>query len=798
MEPITFDQTGPKNFIIAADGAFTKFHPENEHIWALRLESSETHPFYLHTTYNLRAKSMRLFPNLIGNNHRFNKSSDFSHRPTVSKYTPASIQITYGLINGIEVQFDCFIPEPDVLTGEVRLYNTTKDQINLIIELAAILVPMDKGQATRPVKKGLHHIITGQTETLCPVLFMTGGPTATSSPFPALSLKIHIPPHQSVNYCWALVTKNSCSSSYETAQHIVATPWKKTALIHAMKHDSQTLHIKTGNSDWDATFSLAQVSAMTHLVNPSSDSIAPLFIRSRMPDQATATAQVQSNLDDITTLEAVHLTQILLPAKLNFLKGQLNNYFARVDDKGWLHSRLNPSTFLQPFREPPLLTQLCLALYETNKDFGFLQSMYDNLCQLIGSWLEPQQGLSGIRPLVWESAQQCQLNSGHFIFNDWQETGQGLDITTVESPALAAMLYREVSAIHKIASILDDKSGQKQYQQIKKALKERIQAFWRDDLNRFVYQDRQSQLSPPRELYYPGPVQKSLEIMKTFSAPQRLLLHLYSFDEKTRVCKICIKGVSPEGEEFNEEFKTPNIHWIMGRAHLTSKKLYRQLKSISFTGMDDNDRFLLETADLMQSDISCLLPIWSGAAKKEQIQSIIDSQLNPQDTQLQYGIPETWQCHHDLPDNLSTPVNILWNTLIIEGLARSGYTKEAMALFSNLMSSSLIGLKDYDGFFPCYHSKTGHPTGQTNAISGLAPVQLFLQISGIKLFTPNRIAVWGANPFPWPVTVQWQGLSLRRDGVDTQVIFADGTHYESSSEKPVLLTPGRNQEHVHD
>jgi len=131
--------------------------------------------------------------------------------------------------------------------------------------------------------------------------------------------------------------------------------------------------------------------------------------------------------------------------------------------------------------------------------------------------------------------------------------------------------------------------------------------------------------------------------------------------------------------------------------------------------------------------------------------------------------------------------------MIIKGLVEGGYPEPAMRLFTNLMMTIVQGLKQFEGFFPFYDCDTGRPVGQRNTISGLVPLRLFLQIAGIRLINPNKIAIWGTSPFPWPIEVSWQGLVLRREGSKTDIIFPDGTTYQGVSDQPVLLISGSSR-----
>jgi hypothetical protein len=227
----------------------------------------------------------------------------------------------------------------------------------------------------------------------------------------------------------------------------------------------------------------------------------------------------------------------------------------------------------------------------------------------------------------------------------------------------------------------------------------------------------------------------------------------------------------------------------MGRAHITTNHLYQYLDSISISGLGKGDRILVETVDLSQVDISCLLPVWSGGMDESQITTLLETVLEPQASLLKSGIPETWKCTYDLPEALSVEVNVLWNTLIIEGLAHQGYNQAAKDLFTNLMNTVAQGFKNFNGFFQNYEVEKRRPVGQRNIVTGLVPIRLFLQIAGIKLFNPNQVAIWGKSPFPWPVEIRWQGLSVMRQDNQTVIVFPNCMQYKSLSEDPVIVTP---------
>lgn len=783
MDALHLEYASPKAFILATDGSFTPFCPGNDQVWELGLSDHAVHPINLHTTYGLRARAMRLFPSLSIENKRLATLGEYDQPPAVTRYLPDAFQVTFAPIRGLDVQFEGYLPSCDTLVGAITVANNSTNPLNIFLELAAVLAPMPKGTPTHPDKDGINQIITGQSGALCPVLFMTGGPTAVSSPYPALTVPMLLAPGQTRKLTWALATQDSRLASLAAARRISATDWTAAVREHAMAHARRTLQVRTGEPNWDSAFFLSQIQAQTHHIRVKDGS---LFLRSRLPDEAD---QKQNKpWDDLTLLEAQHLFQILLPTDYPALAAQLESFLERILANAVLPSRLYAVSPNKPVRECPLLAQLYLALYEVTEDAALLEKAYPRLCQLFEGWFRREDPSDFDQMPIWDDPRQCQLGTGSFHFDSWEETGHGMDIRWVQSPALLAMLHQEAAALARIAKILKDRPTHKKFNELEKALRERIQSTWNEDQTCFSYQDIESQNSPTRELYFPGRVQPKLEVHKAFLQPQRLQLHLTSSDENTRSCRIQISGEDSSGALIEEVIKSYEIRWVMGKAHLTTRHLFQSLHALTIEGLKTGDRFLLETADLSQPDITCLLPLWSGAVTEEQCEALLAAQLDPEAESQTRGIPETWRGEHELPRELTVQTSVLWNTLLIEGLLKAGQQEAAAQHFTHLMTAIVNGLRNYAGFFPFYATQTGQPAGSRNALAGLAPVELFLALAGIRIFSPRKVALWGHNPFPWPVEVHWQGLSIRREAIETFVTFPDGSHYQGETEKPLMLS----------
>jgi hypothetical protein len=776
---------GHKAFILATDGSSTAFHPENDQVWELQMPQNEVYPFCLHTTYGLRAQTMRLFPILtIGNQHYY-QAAAFYAPPAITQYLPDAITIQASPTDTCDFTFEAHIAAEDTLVGGVTIENSGESLLSMALDLAMIMVSMPQGSAAYADREGIKQIITGHTKDLAPVLFMTGGPSAISSPYPALTIPIHLAPHQSRRLTWALATKTSRDASLDAARKVAASNWRETVQQHQVKQAAQTMQVQSGHPEWDTAFTLAQTEAQIHWVSEVNGEVSPFFLRSRLPDDAPDNAIQQNRKDDLTLLEAFHLRQILLPAQSDQYAAVLANFRKRQQADGAILSQRLNFAFSRPFHDPPLLASQHLSLYELIGDAEFLQSAFPTLRRALDPWLS--EG-SAPQRLAWEDPRQLQLDTGLFNFDLWDDSGHGLDIQTAESPALLAMLLMEVKALIQIADILADAEASAQYKKTAKLLTDRIHGCWDERLHTFIYRDSQSGLTPERELFYPGRVQKEVTIGKTFLTHQRLQLHLIAADEHTRSCLIRLQGTDQNDHPLEESFTARDLRWVLGRAHLTSRQLYQSIRSISFEGLQPEDRFLLETADYAQPDITCLLPLHTAAPTDEMIESLAATRAGIPESDLAFGLPETWRARHELPPSLTLQSNVLWNTLIIEGLLQSGLLEEAAQAFTRLMTAISAGLIQHGGFFPFYNSKDGLPAGNRNALAGLAPVGLFLELSGIKILSPSKVILWERFPFEKPVTVHWQGLSIYKDDSLAKVVFPDGTDFTGAIEEPIIVS----------
>ncbi|HLF00347.1 MAG TPA: hypothetical protein VI547_00075, partial [Anaerolineales bacterium] len=124
--------------------------------------------------------------------------------------------------------------------------------------------------------------------------------------------------------------------------------------------------------------------------------------------------------------------------------------------------------------------------------------------------------------------------------------------------------------------------------------------------------------------------------------------------------------------------------------------------------------------------------------------------------------------------NGSGGVWLMWNTMIGEGLADNGYTSEAAELIKRIMEAMLFTLRNEKAFREAYNCDKLEGLGERDYLWGVAPVHLFLRTVGVRIVSPHKVWVRGFNPFPWPVTVRWKGVSVAKTETATVVKFPSG------------------------
>lgn len=776
----------PLTFTLAADTRFNRPDFTDDQIWELRLQGGEPPAVVLQTTYGLRAYWMRIFPRFICKDKTYCDPAQFHVPPSLTKLFPNFAQLSFSPFDGLEVQLEYWIPSSKAVTCRIQLKNTSILKEPFCMEWAALLSPLEEGSGMSPFKKVRCCYLGGQTSALAPVLLMEDCSNVSSGPFPALSMDMALYPGNTTILKWVCTGLETVDASLALAGQLLQERWEAQTARIELVNASQMIAIRTGRGEWDNAFTLSQIAAYG-LVLPGNPAFpSPAFVLSRQPDHGYSFRGDGSDYSHLwkgqTTLDALYLASLILPGGAELVKGWIENFLSIQDEQGRIDWRSAPAGQLNRRLAQPVLAGLAWQTAPYLPDGpAWLDRIYPKLLNFFNAWFEPGMDRDQDGFPEWEHPLQTGLDDLP-LFNLWQTTAHGVDITTLEAPGLAAFLAREADSLSRIARLtsrMDDLVG---LEQRKATLNGTLQLAWDARSGLFHYLDYASHHDSKGGLLKTLHGSGKFILHRSFKTPQRFQLNLVSSEENTHAVTLRLLGTAPEGS-IVEEINPHRWTWFGHHARSTSQMLFSSLEAIEVVGAAANDRISVERVDTRQRDISLFLPLWAGLCSQPQAKKMVEKALFGS-FMLPYGAP-LCRCEKEAAGPASlNGVSPLWASLVGEGLLAYGFRKEAAELFTRTMDGITGSIKRFNSFREYYDAETGQPVGERNHLRGLAPVGFFLKLVGIQKLTQREVILTNFNPFPWPIAVQYLGTTVVSRLAEAIVTFSSGESISVSGPGP--------------
>jgi hypothetical protein len=763
---------------LAADARMGSTDYTNDQIWELKMGSSDPPSISLDTTFGLRARLCRIFPRFIYNGKVVNDPSQFSHPITIHRYYPNYLELSFKPFSCINVNLEYWVPSSQVIAGRIKITNTTNEKCAVQLELAELLLPSSDGFHMSVKEIEMTTLLAGRSSNLSPVLFLTGGAQAGKSPYPSLQLSYVIPAHGEQEANWAHASLDTIDKSYELVKEVISKNWQAEFARITRIHSKQ-LEIHTGNKDWDTAFFLSQILAYQFFLQPTRYCNAPSTVTTRKPDQGFSLLGDGSDYNHLwngqTPIDSHYLTNILLPASPELVKGLLDNFLDIQTSHGEIDSKPGLAAQRSHLLASPLLVDIALQLFEFSGDFNYLKSVYPKLFSFFLSWFTSSHDRDRDQIPEWDQVVQIGFEDLPF-FSQHHPSALGVDISTIEGPGLSSYLYRECISLIKIGNFINDHDAVQQLESFAEKLKSMVEQSWSEQYACYLYRDRDSHISSPGELLGTLKGAGIIEIQRDFYHPVRPIISIESQQEVTHPIKIFIQGTGTTGTHRVELIPASGIHWSHQCGHTTSAYTYSSIECIEVNGIRSEDTVIAQTVNLTCMDQSLLLPIWARIPSKERAKILINlTVMNKKRFLGPYGL-RSWI---KLPGMSEIPeenygLYLPWTALILDGLIQYGERTKAAEVFMRFMKPVAKALQKDMTLNQSYHNETGKPIGVQNSITSLIPPGLFLRILGIKIVNPFTVEIVGNNPFPWPVTVKYQGLTIIKEEKKTLVIFPDG------------------------
>lgn len=781
----------PLALTLAADARFKDGDYYNDHIWELTLGRSEPPAVVLETTYGLRARSLRMFPRFTEGDVTRNDPSSFASPPTLCNFSPNYLLLSFSPFTGIQISAQYWIPESQAAGGRFLIKNLSGSPRQLRFEWFVILNPAGKGQGMAPANISGAPVLAGKTGGLAPVVLVTGGPRTGAAPFPSLILNLELKPGETNKITWTQAALSTEEASFELARKIAASNWE-AELARIDLVNSGLVEVYTGDPDWDAAFAFSQKAAYGLFVGSTPHLPFPSFVQSRQPENGFSIRGDGLDYNHLwngqTPLDAWYLSGILLPSSPHLVQGLLRNFLAAMGDDGFIDWKPGLGGQRSKLLATPLLAGLAKSIYQATGNLAFLNETFPSLLAFFSTWFLPNQDRDGDGIPEWSHPMQSGFDDQP-LFAHWQAWAQGADITTAESPALCAFLYQEAMSLIDIALVLDKREAAASLKAMAGNLRSAVEISWDGTASIYRNWDRDSHFCSRSEIIASQQGPGRILIERSYEHPLRLLVKIETGAGVASHPSLSVHGVAPNGQHFVERISPERFHWYPGRGSATSQRVFSQLEFVVLEGVEGNDKVTLQRVGYDCDDQTLLLPLWAGIPAEERVQSLVEHTITSPDRFWGlFGIPAcptTGLCEHgDTRQNIHLP----WNVLIGEGLLAYGYRQQAAELIEKMMEAIIRTLKQERCFRKHYHSESGCGLGDKNSVAGLAPLGFFLDILGVRLISPYKVALSGFNPFPWPITVKYRGMTVLRGLEKTTVVFPDGQMSMVSDSSPCIVS----------
>jgi hypothetical protein len=780
----------PLHLTLAADARLCKPDYVNDHIWEVQFGAADPAAVSLHTTFGLRARSMRIFLRFSEGSSVITDPNTFIAKPSLRRFHPNFLTLDFVPFENLQVSTDFWVPESHAVTGRISLTNKSNAVRQIKLEVCAVLNPLD-GQSIIPTQQQLVNILAGQTSGIAPVLFMTGGPKHGPGPYPSLLLDLELGPGATRTLAFAEAALDTIPEAFELARKTAARTWEAERTRIEMLQSSEELDIQTGDPDWDAALSFSQKAAHALFFNGNNHLPNPSFVYARHIDSGFSRkgdgTDYAPSWNGQAPIESYYIASILQGAP-QVAKNLILNFLSTQNEDGEVDGKPGIAAQRGKLLAAPLLASLTWKYYQATHDEDFLADVFPKLVKFFWSWFSSAHDRNRDGVPEWDHLLQTGFDDNP-IFDVWHPWSQGLDISLVHSPSLEAMLYREAQSIAQIANILgkpEEETGVI-YAQAEK-IRESIEASWNPNQSFYSYRDRETGLVSTGKVIAKKKGDGNMRPKFESEKGVRLLIEIKTKNPAARRPEVEISEYFTKTKGEVEMILGHQFQWRTGGLVATSQKIYSRIGRVNVQGLDEKDTVNVRTIDTTGEDITLALPMWAQIPDKQKAHALIGRNImTAVRFDRPFGLPSLPASPDPEADAVSMSVHFPWNQLIGEGLLAHGFRAEATRLTAHMMNAVIQNLKQNHSFYQRYHAETGAGIGERNALQGFAPVGLFMQTLGVSILSSTRVRLEGRNLYPWPVTIKYKGLTIVRSMEQTTVTFINGESVIVQDESPCIV-----------
>jgi len=789
MANLNLSPNDPYTLTIAVDSRLNRADYFNDQIWKLNIQDPDTQALTISSTLGLRAKSIRIFPRFTENNFSVINPFQFYKTPIINNIFPNFIRLRFSPFNEIDVISEYWVPDSYGLAGRLLISNNSEKDRSLTIEILEQLLPIN-GKVITPIQIDSTTVLSGSTSNIETVLYLTKGAKPGKGSFPSLKIELLLAPKQKETIIWVHAGLEDYESSFSYARKIVNTRWD-AKISHIELLNKGNIEIITGDNSWNIALTLSQKVAHQLLISPTTNLPFTSFVSNREPDQGYSFSHDGKDYSDYwrgqTPLDTYYFAQIVQFSSPKLIIGFIKNFLSTQNDDGFIELKPGLGGQKTSVLATPILSYITWEIYKITRDESIIAETFPFLMKFTKNWFSNINDRDNDGIPEWDHPIQINLDY-HPAFSHQSNSSNIRKIHFIEPISLSSFLYNECNALIQMAQLLNQTQQLKELQVYQKRLKSFVDSSWDDQSSIYRDRDRSSHLIS-KEIFIGN--QKGSGVLiakKNINPPGRLLITIQKKKNNTsRQPQIFIHGSNISNKPRIEKLSPSNISWNNNSVNLISKIVYKRIDHIVIRNIDEEDDISVSTMNLDYLDITLLLPLWAKISDKMKAELIVKHFITNRNLfWKEYGLAICLDEKQNHENSQCRKSNLLYTTMVADGLLSFGYRKEAADLFSKIMFGITKSLQNKKCFYKNYDVLTGIGMGEQNVLSGLVPINLLLKIIGVE-FASKSIRISGFNPFPWKISIKYRGITVQKEKRSTFIHFPNGEQLTFNDTAPRVI-----------
>ncbi len=779
----------PLSLFLAADARFCSPDYSDDQVWELILRGGDPPAMAVETMLGLRAVCLRLFPVFTFGSRPLHNPAAFASPPVVRRFAPNYINVVCRPIPAVTADCEYWVPESHALAGRITLSTSGTKPVGGECSLAGILRPAGEGTAFVPESAGPYEgvYLRGGVRNAVPVLMAAGAGGSGRGAIPSLKAAFEVDASRPYSFRWVFCCHPTADESLRGARSILARVWDAEIARIELAGES-LLEIETGQRDWDAVLAFSQQTAVQSLIGPTRALPHPSPVVGRNPERGFSLRGDGSDYPPAWCGADLSDVLMILPvwarAQPEYAKDLLRNFLA-ASGEGLPDARPGAGKQRAGLLAPPLLGQAAGWALGGREGDAFLASLWPLIDRTLEAWFGPDHDRDRDGAPEWDRPDSFgpQIPAMWAREDPW---GGWIPPEETESPSLAALLLGECLAAARIAERAGDAGRAKNWRERGGEARHALERMEAPDGYRTV--DRVTHASPAGKKLWEGRTGGDLKGSVSLKPPARLLLRCAGSPETRPVVQLAVEGKNAEGAECREIFRSGDFSWHRGTGTCFSRTVWTQIASIQAEGPSAGMTFALEIPNLAREDLSHFLPLWSRVVSAGRAEKMFARLGEGGEYSSPCGLRFLPRSDPAAGQPSAGGVWMFWNMLMGEAAIRYGRGDLAFALTGKWMHALAEALRADRSFRSCYDPERAAGSGPRNSLQGIFPVGFFLAALGIHPVASNRVWAGGRSIFPFPVTLRWRGMTVRREGDSLQVEFPSGVRREFHGTERTLIT----------